>query len=131
MRYLPLFPVLATLAACTVGPDYQRPDAPVPSGFKELEGWRTSQPADDAERGPWWTIYNDPILTDLEAQVEVSNQTLKASAAAFDQAYAVAQAARAGRFPTLDAAPASPPPSAGWPPPMPKSASPPPPIIRI
>ena len=92
MRYFPLLPVVIALSACTVGPDYERPDAPTSSNFKELEGWKTSAPADDADRGPWWSVYNDPVLSDLESQVEISNQTLKASAAAFAQASAVAQA---------------------------------------
>ena len=28
------------VAGCMVGPDYQRPDAPVPRAFKELADWR-------------------------------------------------------------------------------------------
>ena len=105
MRYLPLFPVLIGLSACTLGPDYQRPEALVPPDYKELQGWKPSDPADEMDRGPWWSVYNDSLLNDLVSQVEISNQTLKASAAAFDLAYATAQAARAGRFPTLDTSP--------------------------
>ena len=33
-------------AACVVGPDYQRPDAPVPEAYKATAGWKTAQPAD-------------------------------------------------------------------------------------
>ena len=29
-----------SLAACTLGPDYQRPDLPVASEFKQAEGWK-------------------------------------------------------------------------------------------
>ncbi|MDR3415116.1 MAG: efflux transporter outer membrane subunit [Nevskia sp.] len=90
------------LAACTVGPDYQRADAPVPAAYKEQppEGWKTSKPQ-EAGGGAWWAIYGDPVLDGLERQVEVSNQTLKASEAAFRQAEAVLREARASFFPTL------------------------------
>ena len=106
MKYPALIPALLALSACAVGPDYFRPDAPAPSAYKELPGWKASTPADDADRGQWWKIYNDPVLNDLEDQVEVSNQTIKASAAAYAQAVAVTQAAHAGLFPSLTATPA-------------------------
>jgi len=105
VRYLSLLVAASALSACTVGPDYQRPDAPVSESFKELSGWKTGAPADDADRGPWWSIYNDAVLSELEAQVEVSNQSLKAQQAAYAQAVGAAHAARAGLFPTLDATP--------------------------
>jgi NodT family efflux transporter outer membrane factor (OMF) lipoprotein len=92
--------MLAILAACTVGPDYARPDAPVPIAYKE-EGWKVGEPQDAIDRGPWWTIYQDPLLDQLEQQVEVSNQTLKADEAAFRQAQAVVAEARAGFFPSF------------------------------
>jgi hypothetical protein len=28
------------IAACTVGPDYQKPAAPVPAAYKEAAGWQ-------------------------------------------------------------------------------------------
>ena len=106
MRILPPLLALLTVSACTVGPDYSQPDAPTPAAYKESQGWKPGSPADDRDRGAWWSVYNDPVLNDLESQVEVSNQTLKASQAAYAQAVATVQAAHAGLFPTLSAAPA-------------------------
>ena len=106
MRILPPLLALLTVSACTVGPDYSQPDAPTPAAYKESQGWKPGSPADDRDRGAWWGVYNDPVLNDLESQVEVSNQTLKASQAAYAQAVATVQAAHAGLFPTLSAAPA-------------------------
>ena len=63
-------------AGCMVGPDYVRPTAPTPPAFKEAEGWKVAQPRDDAPRGTWWEAFDDPDLDALEAQVEVSNQTV-------------------------------------------------------
>ena len=40
---------LALLAACTVGPDYQRPPAPVPASYKQ-DGWKAAEPKDAVNR---------------------------------------------------------------------------------
>src|SRR5579883_2820743 len=88
-------------AACTVGPNYHRPSAPVPARYKEA-GFVVAHPADALARGAWWRIYRDPVLDRLEQQVAVSNQNLKA-AAAFREAEALVAEARAGFFPTLSA----------------------------
>jgi NodT family efflux transporter outer membrane factor (OMF) lipoprotein len=95
--------ILAVLSACSVGPDYARPDAPMQTTFKEQEGWVLAQPYLVGDREPWWSIYNDPVLSNLEEQVDVSNQTLKESEAAYRQAQAVVAAARAEYFPTVTA----------------------------
>ena len=92
-------------AGCTVGPDYVKPPAPSPAAFKELDGWKPVQPADLTDRGAWWSVFNDPVLDELERQVEVSNQTLLADAAAYDEAVAVVAEARSQLFPTLSASP--------------------------
>jgi NodT family efflux transporter outer membrane factor (OMF) lipoprotein len=92
--------VLALVGACTVGPDYERPSAPVPAAYKEAEGWKPAEPQDPSPRGDWWSIYQDPVLDGLEKQIEISNQTLKAAEAAYRQARAVLAEARAGYFPT-------------------------------
>ena len=92
----------ALLTACSVGPDYRRPDAPVPASYKE--GWKAGQPQDAADRGAWWAIYNDPVLDALEQQIDVSNQNLRAAEAAYRQARAVVAQARAGYFPTISVA---------------------------
>ena len=94
--------VLSMFAAgCMVGPDYQRPDAPVSPGFKELNGWKPAQPRDDTDKGDWWAIYHDPELDRLERMVEVSNQTVKQFEAQYRNAVALVGEARAGLFPTI------------------------------
>ena len=100
------------LSACEVGPDYQKPAAATPPAYKEssesaaaakAEGWKPAEPQDAANRGAWWAIYSDPVLDGIESQVEISNQNLKASEAAFRQARALVNEARAGYFPVLGA----------------------------
>src|SRR6185369_6001907 len=63
--------------------------------------WKPSEPRDWQSRGPWWSVYGDPVLDDLERQVDVSNQNLKAAEAAFRQASAIIDVARAGLYPTV------------------------------
>ena len=94
---------LLLLAACTVGPDYRRPEASVPARYKEAAaaaGWKIGQPGDAIDRGAWWSIYNDPILDGLERRIDISNQNLMAAEAAFRQAEWLVAQARAGFFPT-------------------------------
>ncbi len=91
----------AGLAACAVGPNYVRPSAPISPTFKEAEGWAPAAPADSLERGPWWTLFGDPVLNDLEAKVQVSNQNLIAAEAAYRQARAVVREDQASLFPTV------------------------------
>ena len=90
-----------SLAACTVGPDYVRAPVVVPAHFKELKGWKVAAPIDTLDRGPWWSIYKDIELNQLASQVEISNESVKAAAAAYDQALAIVREAQAGLFPTL------------------------------
>ncbi|HUJ98669.1 MAG TPA: efflux transporter outer membrane subunit [Stellaceae bacterium] len=96
----PALSALVLLAGCTVGPDYKRPPAPVPAAYKET-GWKTAEPQEAISRGPWWSIYDDPVLDGLERQIDISNQNLKAAEAAYVQARAVVAEGVSGYFPTL------------------------------
>jgi NodT family efflux transporter outer membrane factor (OMF) lipoprotein len=89
------------LAGCDLAPAYHPPAVASPVSFKELGPWQPARPADAAPRGAWWEVYGNPELNELEAQVNVSNQTLAAAAAIYDQARAYAQEAEAGLFPTI------------------------------
>jgi NodT family efflux transporter outer membrane factor (OMF) lipoprotein len=92
---------LRLLCACTVGPDYQRPSAPVPAQYKEA-GWKVGEPGDAIDRGAWWSVYKDSLLDDLAKQIDISNQNLKAAEAAFQQAEWIVSQARSTFFPTVD-----------------------------
>jgi NodT family efflux transporter outer membrane factor (OMF) lipoprotein len=91
------------ISGCSVGPDYKRPDAPVPSSFKELKGWRQALPRDQEIRTKWWEAFGDPILNSLAQQVNVSNQSIALAESQYRQAQALVQLARANYFPTLGA----------------------------
>ena len=103
MRRLAVLLCLASLSGCLVGPDYQRPPpaSPPTPEFKETMGFRLAMPNDAADRGPWWQIYDDPTLDGLAAQVDISNQTLKASEAAYRQARALVRQDQSGLYPSI------------------------------
>jgi NodT family efflux transporter outer membrane factor (OMF) lipoprotein len=91
----------ALLPGCTLGPNYARPGVEAPAAYKEAQGWKTAQPRDTEPRGPWWSVFNDPQLDALLAQVEVSNQTIKAAEARVREARALTQQAQAAFFPIV------------------------------
>jgi NodT family efflux transporter outer membrane factor (OMF) lipoprotein len=93
--------VLASLGACTLAPVYQEPPLPLPTAFREAGDWVPAAPADDAPRGPWWTIFNDPVLDQLASAVQVSNQNVAAASAAYAQARALVAGQRASLFPVV------------------------------
>jgi len=98
-------PVLGLLlTGCAVGPRYSRPQAPSAPEYKETPpNWKQAQPADQIVRGKWWEIFQDPPLNALEEQINVSNQTLKAALAQFQQARALVRLNRADLYPTVTA----------------------------
>nr|MBA3915903.1 efflux transporter outer membrane subunit [Terriglobales bacterium] len=95
------------LTGCAVGPNYKHPPtAVVPPAFKETPpNWQAAQPKDQFAKGQWWAVYDDPLLSELEAKVNVSNQSLKASLAQYVQSRALVRYNRASLYPTVTANP--------------------------
>lgn len=99
---LPGLSMLA-LAACTVGPDYHKPQVNAP------EAWRATQPPAEsqvtgANADPqWWKLFNDPVLTRLENEVAASNLDLRAASLRLMQSQAERRIASAAQFPHAQA----------------------------
>jgi NodT family efflux transporter outer membrane factor (OMF) lipoprotein len=101
------------IAGCRVGPQYVRPTVPMapafkealPDNFKSEDGWKPGQPSDAQLKGDWWTLFNDPQLNTLEAQIDPANQTLKEAEANFRAARAAVRFNRASEAPTIGVAP--------------------------
>jgi NodT family efflux transporter outer membrane factor (OMF) lipoprotein len=92
------------LGGCAVGPRYSRAPVPTPPEYKELPAnWKTAQPSDQTSKGKWWEIYQDAQLNALEERINLSNQTLKAAQAQFEQARALVRQARSFYYPTVTA----------------------------
>ena len=117
IRSAAILPLMAglglVLTGCRVGPQYVRPAAPLapafkeapPENFKSEEGWKQAQPSDEQLKGDWWTLFNDPQLNRLEAQVDPANQTLKLAEANFRAARAAVRFSRASEAPTIGVEP--------------------------
>jgi multidrug efflux system outer membrane protein len=90
------------LSGCAVGPEYQRPSAPVPTQFKE-----SSAAAKQAAGTPaiayknWWLVFNDSTLNRLETDADSANQDIRVAVARVDQAEAAARYSRSFLSPTL------------------------------
>jgi NodT family efflux transporter outer membrane factor (OMF) lipoprotein len=103
------FLAICGLLGCNVGPRYMRPAIPSPPAFKESgpqqapdgSTWETAQPQDDALRGKWWEIYQEPELNALEDQLNISNQNIARSFDDFMAARAQVRQARSSYYPTL------------------------------
>ena len=101
LRPLAIVVMTFSLGACTLGPDYQRPELPMAAEFKRAEGWKVANPADVLERGSWWRLYGDAKLDALVERLNVSNQNLAAAEAQYRQARALVRGARSQLFPTV------------------------------
>ena len=90
-------------SGCVVGPAYHRPEAPASPAFKEAppDGWKHAEPSDGVIRGPWWSIYNDPALDEIERRIDVSNQTVLAAEANYRAAADAVRAARGALYPSV------------------------------
>jgi outer membrane protein, multidrug efflux system len=97
---------LAWLGGCSFAPHYSKPSTePVPEAYQESAGWKQAEPADEQNKGSWWEIFHDELLTALEQQATVANQNIKAAFARLQQARAQTRIARSYLFPTLTAEP--------------------------
>ena len=98
-----LLPVLLAglCAGCALGPDYQRPDTPMPERFLG-QAAVTQRPAAPAESlATWWDGFGDPTLSRLVARAQAQNLDLAQAAARVAQARAALGAADAALSPTL------------------------------
>jgi NodT family efflux transporter outer membrane factor (OMF) lipoprotein len=110
-RYVLAFAAVVTASGCMVGPDYKRPPPadPPTMDFKETTGpivgaaanFQPAMPRDAIDRGPWWSMYADPTLDRLAAQIDISNQTLMQAEAAYRQARALVRQDASGLYPTV------------------------------
>jgi multidrug efflux system outer membrane protein len=86
--------------ACSVGPDYHRPDVRTPTTFKSP----TTQ-AVSPLRQDWWTLFNDPELTALEESSLQANYDIAAAMQRVVQAREAAAATGSAFYPVITANP--------------------------
>ncbi len=101
-----LIVLMVLSSGCSRGVPYQRPEAPMPAGWKvEDPNWKQAEPRDDVPRGQWWKVFRDPLLNELQQQAIEHNQNLKVAFASLNKSRALARLSRADFFPHVDAKP--------------------------
>ncbi|MFN9212643.1 MAG: efflux transporter outer membrane subunit [Betaproteobacteria bacterium] len=93
-RIWPLLCASALLAACTVGPDYRRPEVEVP------QKWRIEYPsAANVANTAWWEQFGDPVLNELIETALRDNRDVRIAAARVDQFAGALQSTRSQFYP--------------------------------
>src|SRR5687767_8627762 len=87
----------ALLAACAVGPDYERPQTQAPERFGQLApGYDAATPV-----AQFWSTFDDPLLTRLVEGALASNHDLRVALGRLEQARALARLSRQDLLPTV------------------------------
>lgn len=95
--------MLLCCVGCRLGPKYYGPEEQPPEQWKNEE----SAPQNDSTEaapcfeGPWWHVFNDPILDDLEAQALAANPHLYAALDRVAQARSLAGVSRSALYPNV------------------------------
>src|SRR5262249_39763313 len=71
--------VTELLVGCTVGPNYRRPEVPVPATWRQAEQRGVGPGL--ATVTVWWRTFEDPVLDRLVEQAVVANLDLKVATA--------------------------------------------------
>jgi len=91
-----LLVMLLLSTACTMGPDYKRPDVNPPQAFLE-----TAPPGESVANMPWWELFKDDQLKDLIRIALRENKDILASVARIQEARAALGYTKADQWPSL------------------------------
>jgi multidrug efflux system outer membrane protein len=92
----------ALLAGCTVGPDYARPDVPVPTNFPELLPPESLTVNGETIAVDWWTVFGDPLLDDLVQRALGGNEDIRQAIARIEETDATLRAVNSAFLPEVD-----------------------------
>jgi len=93
-----LFIAILLSAGCTVGPDYQRPEVPLPEGWREVGATEQESLANT----PWWELFQDPVLVGLIQIALAENKDLAIAVERIEEARARYGFTRADFYPKVD-----------------------------
>jgi len=86
-------------ASCAVGPNYHRPETPVPAAFKSSA---SATPAAPVLASDWWTLFQEPELNQLVEATIAANPSIQAAVARVDQARAATRIATGALYPEIN-----------------------------
>ncbi|MNK76706.1 Outer membrane protein OprM precursor [compost metagenome] len=99
-RFLLLSLSASLMAGCAVGPDYHRPDAPLPARFLGKVPTDPAQASTPLALSAWWQNFDDPLLARYVSLALAQNLDLAQAAARVTQARAGLGAANAALLPS-------------------------------
>ena len=92
------------LSGCLLGPNYVRPATPQSGSWREPLGKGLSGgPIDRTQLATWWTVLEDPVLTDLVARGVSGNLDIAAARERVREVEARRDLTKAGLYPSLRA----------------------------
>lgn len=96
--------LLAVLAGCAVGPDYERPTVNAPGTYRRASSDTNAPVSTDslADLG-WWEAFKDPQLTAYVGEALTNSWDIKIAVTRVLQAEAAARVTRSQFFPTITA----------------------------
>jgi multidrug efflux system outer membrane protein len=89
----------ATLAGCTLGPKYSRPDVPAPPQFRGAGGVPDSKSLADTK---WFDLFHDDVLTNLVNTALAQNHDLRIAADRVVEARSQYRVTFAGELPNVN-----------------------------
>ena len=96
MRILASTLAFLLLAACAVGPDYEKPDIDTPDAYRF-----TDAQASDVINTQWWKQFDDPVLDELIDEALQANLDVRIAAARIEQFAARLNITRSEFFPQV------------------------------
>jgi len=93
------------IGGCKVGPNYHRPDAQIPSSYRDLSdnSQAQAQAASFADM-PWWQVFQDPQLQDLIRTALKQNYDLRIATERINASRAQVAVTRSSLFPQVQGA---------------------------
>jgi len=96
MRTLTSSLIVLILAACAVGPDYEKPEIDTPDAYRF-----TDAQASDVINTQWWTQFDDDVLNELIDEALRANLDVRVAAARVEQFAARLNITRSDFFPQV------------------------------
>ncbi len=87
------------VASCTMGPDYQRPEIPVPETYRS-----STAPGASIANLQWWELFDDTVLVTLIETALANNHELAIAISRIEEARAALGFVRADQFPNVNGA---------------------------
>ncbi|QSX74190.1 efflux transporter outer membrane subunit [Lysobacter arenosi] len=93
------------LPGCMVGPDFVRPDDGLQQAVltPRAEHADAAQPTGSSVPAQWWTLFNDALLSDLQARALASNLDVQTASARIEQSRAQLGIAASALLPSVGA----------------------------